>query len=234
MVRVEMIFIVMMWFHLSIIIVEGFGWKSSHISSFLYHLFTHTHIYLTILFSVLQDREKTDQLNEILSGYSANGLPSWPPLLALDRVPFDEKVFQLEPHWSCIVDNASVSAFPCQYSIVANGWKIPAATLNSIITHSLNIPSSLLPDGCNKGRGMCYPVCLHRSVLSVSVFHLVPFPTGVTKVVVCAILSVCIGQCFPCQYSIQSPSGARCSSVVRAFAHGAMGHRVNPSWWSEM
>ena len=24
-------------------------------------------------------------------------------------------------------------------------------------------------------------------------------------------------------------SGARCSSVVRAFAHGAMGHRINPS-----
>ena len=31
--------------------------------------------------------------------------------------------------------------------------------------------------------------------------------------------------------------GARCSSVVRAFAHGAMGHRIDPSWeggWSEM
>ena len=25
-------------------------------------------------------------------------------------------------------------------------------------------------------------------------------------------------------------SGARCSSVVRAFAHGAMGRRINPSW----
>ena len=24
--------------------------------------------------------------------------------------------------------------------------------------------------------------------------------------------------------------GARCSSVIRAFTHGAMGHRVNPSW----
>ena len=24
--------------------------------------------------------------------------------------------------------------------------------------------------------------------------------------------------------------GARCSSVVRAFAHGAMGHRIDPSW----
>ena len=27
------------------------------------------------------------------------------------------------------------------------------------------------------------------------------------------------------------PAGARCSSVVRAFARGAMGHRIDPSWW---
>ena len=27
-----------------------------------------------------------------------------------------------------------------------------------------------------------------------------------------------------------SSSGARCSSVVRAFAHGAMGRRIDPSW----
>ena len=26
------------------------------------------------------------------------------------------------------------------------------------------------------------------------------------------------------------PLGARCSSVVRAFAHGAMGRRIDPSW----
>ena len=25
-------------------------------------------------------------------------------------------------------------------------------------------------------------------------------------------------------------TGARCSSVVRAFAHGAMGRRIDPSW----
>ena len=25
-------------------------------------------------------------------------------------------------------------------------------------------------------------------------------------------------------------SGARCSSVVRTFAHGAMGRRIDPSW----
>ena len=26
--------------------------------------------------------------------------------------------------------------------------------------------------------------------------------------------------------------GASCSSVVRAFAHGAMGRRIDPSWWT--
>ena len=26
--------------------------------------------------------------------------------------------------------------------------------------------------------------------------------------------------------------GARCSSVVRAFAHGMMGRRIDPSWWT--
>ena len=27
--------------------------------------------------------------------------------------------------------------------------------------------------------------------------------------------------------------GARCRSVVRAFAHGAMGRRIDPSWWEQ-
>ena len=26
--------------------------------------------------------------------------------------------------------------------------------------------------------------------------------------------------------------GARCSSVVKAFARGAMGRRIDPSWWA--
>ena len=31
--------------------------------------------------------------------------------------------------------------------------------------------------------------------------------------------------------SILHGGGARCRSVVRAFAHGAMGCRIDPSWW---
>ena len=30
--------------------------------------------------------------------------------------------------------------------------------------------------------------------------------------------------------SVVDASRARCSSVVRAFAHGAMGRRIDPSW----
>ena len=38
--------------------------------------------------------------------------------------------------------------------------------------------------------------------------------------------------CF-CSFGLSCPAlqkGARCSSVVRAFAHGAMGPRIDPSW----
>ena len=32
------------------------------------------------------------------------------------------------------------------------------------------------------------------------------------------------------QQRVSSLEGARCSSVVRAFAHGATGRRIDPSW----
>ena len=38
---------------------------------------------------------------------------------------------------------------------------------------------------------------------------------------------------YVCSYFVNYVSvvyGARCSSVVRVFAHGAMGRRVDPSW----
>ena len=31
---------------------------------------------------------------------------------------------------------------------------------------------------------------------------------------------------------LDTKNGARCSSTVRAFAHGAMGRRIDPSWWT--
>ena len=36
--------------------------------------------------------------------------------------------------------------------------------------------------------------------------------------------------CFHLHSRIFLVCGARCSSVVRAFAHGAMGFRIDPSW----
>ena len=34
----------------------------------------------------------------------------------------------------------------------------------------------------------------------------------------------------PPSYSLKLFEGARCSSVVRAFVHGVMGRRIDPSW----
>ena len=41
---------------------------------------------------------------------------------------------------------------------------------------------------------------------------------------VCMSMSMCMYLCKP------TDDGARCSSLVRAFAHGAMGRRIDPSW----
>ena len=34
----------------------------------------------------------------------------------------------------------------------------------------------------------------------------------------------------PLSYFLFHPTGARCSSVVRVFAHGAIGRRIDSSW----
>ena len=54
-----------------------------------------------------KDREKQDQLNELLNTYSANGIPPMPDLLTLGQPESSETVFKIEPHWSSIVENAS-------------------------------------------------------------------------------------------------------------------------------
>ena len=45
------------------------------------------------------------------------------------------------------------------------------------------------------------------------------------------VVSSYAGEAMKC---LEIHGGARCSSVVRAFAHGAMDRRIDPSWWSEM
>ena len=50
-------------------------------------------------------------------------------------------------------------------------------------------------------------------------------------VYVCMYECVCICM-YECMYVCSTEEGVRCSSVVRTFANGAMGHRVDPSWWT--
>ena len=44
------------------------------------------------------------------------------------------------------------------------------------------------------------------------------------------LLMKCFIHILNMDYGLLRESGVRCSSVVRAFAHGAMGHRIYPSW----
>ncbi|KAK3104745.1 hypothetical protein FSP39_009161 [Pinctada imbricata] len=55
----------------------------------------------------IKDKEKHEQLSELLNSYSSNGLPPMPDLLNIGRRQVDEALFNIEPHWSSIVDNAS-------------------------------------------------------------------------------------------------------------------------------
>ncbi|RUS79073.1 hypothetical protein EGW08_013159, partial [Elysia chlorotica] len=55
-----------------------------------------------------KDRERQDQLNELLGRYSTHGLPPLPELLALGRPKLDDSslvILELEPRWQSIVDS---------------------------------------------------------------------------------------------------------------------------------
>ena len=71
----------------------------------------------------------------------------------------------------------------------------------------------MLHDWCKKGHAMCYPVCVMVHIKELLL--LIEFPLFEWSFTIC-----------------QTPYnwGARCSFVVRAFAHGAMGRRIGPSW----
>ena len=53
---------------------------------------------------VVQTQDKQEQLNEALVEYSRNGLPKIPDLLTLGRPVYNPSSFQLERHWTDIVD----------------------------------------------------------------------------------------------------------------------------------
>ncbi|BFZ23935.1 hypothetical protein BsWGS_26973 [Bradybaena similaris] len=56
-----------------------------------------------IAFTSQKDKERQDQLSEILNRYSLHGLPPFPELLSLGRPKFDDTIFELESSWKSIV-----------------------------------------------------------------------------------------------------------------------------------
>ncbi|XP_052284286.1 uncharacterized protein LOC127880865 isoform X3 [Dreissena polymorpha] len=62
---------------------------------------------LTTLFSPMnKDREKQDQLNDLLNTYSATGLPSFPDLVKLSHPDLELETFSIESDWREIVTNS--------------------------------------------------------------------------------------------------------------------------------
>ncbi|XP_033764250.1 pleckstrin homology domain-containing family G member 5-like isoform X2 [Pecten maximus] len=62
---------------------------------------------LTNLLSPMsKDREKQEQLSDLLNSYSIN-IPPMPELLTVGKPAFSEEIFEIEPHWSSLVENAS-------------------------------------------------------------------------------------------------------------------------------
>ena len=69
-------------------------------------------------------------------------------------------------------------------------------------------------------------VSLYPSSLSLSVCLFLSIPLSPSLSALCLSVFLCLSLfCFVCLFA-----GARCSSVVRAFAHGAMGCWIDPSW----
>ena len=114
------------------------------------------------------------------------------------------------------------------------------------ILHGVNTLSyfsfqPVLHDWCNKGRGMCYPVCgmmhIKESLLligkssngfpfSLSEWSFTICPTPYNRKHFLNVLSVSLNKTFP--------SCKRVDMYLRgrASAHGAMGHRIDLSWWT--
>ena len=67
---------------------------------------------------------------------------------------------------------------------------------------------------------MCYPVYEICIYLLLTLAH----------VVAAAVSFLSHSEWFFTIYMTLYNRGARCSSVVRAFTHGATGHRIDPSW----
>lgn len=60
------------------------------------------------LFLYFQDREKYDQLSDILNNYSSNGILDMLNFFKFGRFIIQENLFEIEFYWSFVVENVSV------------------------------------------------------------------------------------------------------------------------------
>ena len=77
---------------------------------------------------LLQDREKQEQLSELLNTYSNTGIPPMPDLLTFGTTlgtesSQDDDLLKIESHWSALVDNASVSWCDKPISMLTKMWQ---------------------------------------------------------------------------------------------------------------
>ncbi|XP_052759637.1 pleckstrin homology domain-containing family G member 5-like isoform X2 [Mya arenaria] len=62
---------------------------------------------LTTLFSPMnKEKEKQEQLSEMLNNYSTNELPPFPELMKIGQIQFDDETFSIENDWREIVGNS--------------------------------------------------------------------------------------------------------------------------------
>ena len=90
----------------------------------------------------------------------------------------------------------------------------------------------VLHNWCTKGYGVNYPVCgvvyIKDPLPLIEISSPWSDSTGFSLILSGLLLYIQHDITINKMHSV-CYKGARCSSVVRAFAHGAMGHRINPS-----
>ena len=65
-------------------------------------------------------------LAELLNHYSLYGLPAMPELLTIGKPQFDDKVFELESHWTDIVEGHEVRGLDSKF--ISDNHIVPGGT----------------------------------------------------------------------------------------------------------
>ena len=64
---------------------------------------------------IFQEKEKQEQLSDILNSYSTSGLPPFPELMKIGQPATDEQTFVIENDWREIVHNSQVCGVSITY-----------------------------------------------------------------------------------------------------------------------